>query len=409
MTLKIILWIYILPICRVQSANGYDVTSPGAIIGIVLVAIVIITAIVIIVVICLKKTWHKQRRQNTISNKTKKVPKKPTTISETLIEKLPDIPEVDENISASGVSVRDESKLTFYQIDNEASTTEAGDIDKENEKVEQYEANKISEDMTVSVKTDKIQTQTEESETFESKPDEPKSSGEDLVKTINCESETTQDIKSEVSITRVIENENILRKDLPYLNSTEHIFSEYDPAMTYKSESEWKSKSDEGLHLQSIRFERKNIAPRAFEITRDDSDLNLKSQSTIEVEMHEATKVSSRSEGTLTDDMKIKSLKRRSSLISKVTSKSFQWNFDYISPYAMTDKQKRERYELKLKIRKRRMLALKQKLADKERQQYENKLAFEKWKLRKQGEKHYEGDIGSFNKRKFNKYNYWYP
>jgi hypothetical protein len=322
---------------------------------------------------------------------------------------LPDIPEVDENISASGVSVRDESKLTFYQIDNEASTTEAGDIDKENEKVEQYEANKISEDMTVSVKTDKIQTQTEESETFESKPDEPKSSGEDLVKTIICESETTQDIKSEVSITRVIDNENILRKDLPYLNSTEHIFSEYDPAMTYKSESEWKSKSDEGLHLQSIRFERKNIAPRAFEITRDDSDLNLKSQSTIEVEMHEATKVSSRSEGTLTDDMKIKSLKRRSSLISKVTSKSFQWNFDYISPYAMTDKQKRERYELKLKIRKRRMLALKQKLADKERQQYENKLAFEKWKLRKQGEKHYGGDIGSFNRRKFNKYNYWYP
>jgi hypothetical protein len=61
--------------------------------------------------------------------------------------------------------------------------------------------------------------------------------------------------------------------------------------MTYKTEREWKSKSDDSLHLTCVKCEQNDIAPRDFEYTRDDSDLNLKSQSKIENDAQLETKI----------------------------------------------------------------------------------------------------------------------
>jgi hypothetical protein len=178
-------------------------------------------------------------------------------------------------------------------------------------------------------------------------------------------------------------------------------------------ERELKSKSDDSLHLTCIRCEQNDIAPRDFEYIRDDSDLNLKSQSKIEIDAQLETKITitSSSEGTLLDDKKKNALKRRSSLKYKVTKKSIQWNFNYISPYALTDKQKRENNELKLKTQKQRKQALRRKFFEKEKKQYENHLAFEKWKRQKHEKifKHYRQDIWSIYRMKFDRNRHWYP
>ena len=364
---------------------------------------------------------------------------------------MPDIPEEDENIGDSRASIQDESKLTLPQngpklYESKEGTFELVEVHKQTgntsiSSIELDEGHVNSEEITLENEKAKTRSSSEEKmfsredivkerTTYDNKQEEKlsssgdivkqmpfsdikqegkRASSEDIVKSINREEESIQEITDEVSITRVLKNENTLRKDLPFLNSTENIFSEYDPAMTYKAEAGWKlSKSEEGLNSTNIKSISKEIPPKTFEFTRDDSDLNLKSQSKLEAEGQVGIRANSCSEGTLTEEKKSKSLKRRSSLISKITSKSFEWNFDYISPYAMTEKQKRERFEFSQRMKKRRIQIRRQNHAEKDKKQYENNLAFEKWKRQKHDEKT-RGDIGSFNSKTSNRYRFWYP
>lgn len=215
-----------------------------------------------------------------------------------------------------------------------------------------------------------------------------KAEEEDTVKeiTINNDTDNDEEIKnSAIEVTRVVENEHVLRKNVQHLNSTENIISEYDAAMTYKLERYSISKSEENLKIKTDDVSLNISSIHHCDITRDDSDINLKSETKgiFENEM----KCRTQSDGHLIDRPKREKLNRRSSLVSSLKSGTFEWNFDYVSPYAMTEKQKQETLARKRRLHKRRKMMGKRKRLENERREQGNTQAFKNWKQRKTEEK----------------------
>ncbi|XP_045206923.2 reticulocyte-binding protein homolog 2b-like [Mercenaria mercenaria] len=413
MTCNACLWILVLQINQAASAGDSEALSKGAIIGIIIGVLIVVVAIIIVVFVCLKVKWRHIRRKNKKENVTRTVPQsaKSNIIKDNLVEILPEIPEEDESIRQSFVSVRDESSVIVQSIQSDTSKTQQTTVNCE------LATDRADEENTDIVK--KIITKTNNvSETDDIKNTShvkvnSKNGEEDLVKDIhiNVNNGLIENKQSEVLVTRVIENDNLLRKDIPHLNSTENIFSEYDAAMTYKTESRGISKSDVSINLKGANCGQKEIKPNAFEFTRDDSDVNLKSESKIKAEK-EIKARNIKSEGNLTDAVKSKIVKRKSSLISRITSKSFEWNFEYISPYAMSAKQKQERLERKVRMQKRKRKLVKLKREEKEKRLQENTLVFEKWKQQIKDKSRgisKRTETGSFGSGKLKRYRYWYP
>lgn len=234
---------------------------------------------------------------------------------------------------------------------------------------------------------------------------------EDIVHDIKTCLDKNENKVDNIFITRVIENVNPLRKDVPHLNSTENIISEYDAAMSYKTESYGVSKSDLNLDLNGNGGSQKISVQNQFELSRDDSDVHLKTESKTKAEKDMRPRMN-KSEGNLADAVKKERFNRQSSLISSLTSTSFQWNFSYSSPYALTEKEKQAILERKIRMKKKRRQLERRKREEKEQRERENAVAFENWKQRKRAETASSSEkavTGPLASRKSNRYKYWYP
>lgn len=212
---------------------------------------------------------------------------------------------------------------------------------------------------------------------------------------------------NDIEITRIVENDNILRKDVPHLNSTENIFSEYDPAMSYATNKTGMPKQEE---LPSVikpvketkdTFEAKKT--KSFEFSRDDSDLNLKTKSKL-IADNTRKKVFHKSESNLTDAVKLDKRNKKPSMISSLNISEFKWNFDYISPYAMSEKQKMEVIARKVRLEKRQKQREKRKRQEREKRERENTEAFVKWKQTKKDQLTTAGNV-----KKSASQTIWYP
>lgn len=236
---------------------------------------------------------------------------------------------------------------------------------------------------------------------------------EDIVHDIKTCLDRNENEINNILITRVVENVSPLRKDVPHLNSTENIISEYDAAMTYKTESYGVSKSDLNLDLKSNDVTQKISFQNEFELSRDDSDVHLKSESKTNVEKDIRQRMN-KSEGNLVDAVKKEGFnrQRQSSLISSLTSTSFQWNFSYSSLYALSEKENQAILERKIRMRKRRRQLERRKREEKEQRVRENAIAIENWKQQKRAESASSSKkavTGPLASGKSKRYKYWYP
>ncbi|XP_053400694.1 uncharacterized protein LOC123559173 [Mercenaria mercenaria] len=342
--------------------------SVGAIVGGAIGALILIMVIILVIVVCLKKKcWqlrHKVRKKDTTLPTSTRSNNDP----DDLIEKNPNIPE--ENIDESTRSTGD----MFHSVqsahnDENLYNNIRSDI--------KYEGN-------ADIKTEVIREKDRDGLTGEL----GEKKLEDVTVTDikeNVENSFLENRTDEILVTRVAENVNVLRKDVPHLNSTDNIFSEYDAAMTYKADTHCISKSDISINIKGIDWKMNRAEPKSLEYTRDDSDLNLKSDSKLKREKRTKARLN-KSEGNLKDAVKSERLKRKSSLISRLTNEPLEWNFVYNSPYALTEKQKQENLDRKIRMQKRKKQLERRKREEKERRERENAYAFEKWKQRKKEE-----------------------
>ena len=282
-----------------------------------------------------------------------------------------------------------------------------------NKETEQGQSNGNNETLVSQLKTDDINDNNsimlrEDRQCIDDTVSEEKCSSEqkpvdDSVEILDAEGNwNIQENKNdEIVVTRMTENENTLSKDLPHLNSTENICSEYDAAMIYKANHNSISKSDVLVNINSS--EKQNH----FKYSRDDSGLNMKSEHKLKNQIETDGRLN-KSEGNLIAAVKSGNLKRTSSKISKLSNEPLEWNFVYRSPYALSDKQKQNIIDRKVKMQKKKVQLEKRRQNEKEKRLQENQLAFEKWKQNKMKEttmknKNVENIPGKV------KSTFWYP
>lgn len=212
---------------------------------------------------------------------------------------------------------------------------------------------------------------------------------DDTVLEVQIENENKNSDIEEIEVTRIIVNQTMPDKDIPHLNSTENLFSEYDPAMTYlydtcnitRERASHMSKSVE--ELNPIDNHKSNVNQQQY--APDDSVSNALSSTGKGLLSRRVHK----SEGNLLEILARSPTRNRraTSKLSLVRSGSIKWNFHYISPYAMSEKEKSEMLARKDRMRIKKKNAERLLKEAKERRERENIAVFEAWKRKKFSEK----------------------
>ncbi|XP_060605729.1 chromatin assembly factor 1 subunit A-B-like [Ruditapes philippinarum] len=246
---------------------------------------------------------------------------------------------------------------------------------------------------TSTINSDKNTTECTQEDIILGKCSVPCIANQELNGNVSCGSKLTDDIvepldsndveniienkSDEIVVTRITKIEKPLRKDMPHLNSTENIFSDFDATVTNETENYNISKSDLSIIIDCV--ENKNNQKNVFVFSRDDSALDMetdnKTMSKIKTQdrMH-------KSEGNLVDAIEKGNSTRIS---SEISYEPLEWNFVYRSPYALSDKQKQDIIDKRVKLKKKKEQIKRQKEKEKEKRLQKNQLAFEKWKQSK--------------------------
>jgi len=210
-----------------------------------------------------------------------------------------------------------------------------------------------------------------------------------------------------IEITRVIQSQSKLKKEVPFMNSTENIFADYDAAMIYNIRTKSICKNNISISKDTIAKEN-NLLSGCFQKMDEDrisikstkstkslrSKTLLKLNSSLKSAKSESDiKFSSRnnagrlnkSESNLQKHGKMKRFgSRKSSLKSSITSAhTIKWNFDYISPYGLNEEQKMTMQKRKLKLQRKQNMLEKKKRLEAEKRKEEGARAFEEWLQKK--------------------------
>lgn len=174
-----------------------------------------------------------------------------------------------------------------------------------------------------------------------------------------------------VEVTRILENKEMPNKDLQALNSTENLFSDYDPAMVYRANA---SKPVVGEDTNYLGYSRKT----------ESADKPIQYTGKIETQLEQVKETAQINKmQTLNKCLKPK----KKSALKLVRHNSLEWNFAYISPYAMSEKEKEQILERKVRLERKRKHTERRKAIENERRRQENEAAFNAWKTRKRSEK----------------------
>lgn len=206
---------------------------------------------------------------------------------------------------------------------------------------------------------------------------------------IENENKNVDSDSEEIEVTRIVVNQTMPDKDIPHLNSTENLFSEYDPAMTYIYDTcningergSRMSKSAEKLNPTDNH--KSNVNQQQY--APDDSVSNTlpsTGKGLLSRRVH-------KSEGNLLEILARSPPRNRrtTSTLRLVRSGSIKWDFHYISPYAMSEKEKSEMLARKERMRIKKKNAERLLKEAKERRERENTAVFEAWKRKKFSER----------------------
>ncbi|XP_052282082.1 microtubule-associated protein 9-like isoform X2 [Dreissena polymorpha] len=210
---------------------------------------------------------------------------------------------------------------------------------------------------------------------------------------IAIDKKALDDNDENIEVTRLIENKTGMSKDVPFVNSTEHIFQEYDAAMSYASSMTMTDRSKTESELTPNMSIRRRKDEKVVNVVKPFGEkhnsfglLSSKTESHIKMSKRKHPSRLHKSEFNIINALKKESqtLARKSHLKKSFSrSNSLEWNFEYVSPYAMTLEQKEALMERKRKLQKRKENSEKKKRAEKEKREKECEEVYEKWLQKK--------------------------